>query len=94
MTNRTSFSCGENLDIAHATSMHQRLQKSLQKSVIIEIKADKVNKADTAGLQLLAALAKEVANRDGSLIWKKPSETLLMTAQQLGLSQALMLENT
>ncbi len=94
MSNRTTFSCGENLDIAHATSMHQRLQKSLQKSLVIEIKADKVSKADTAGLQLLAALAREVTGRDGTLIWKKPSETLLATAQQLGLTQALMLENT
>ena len=92
MTNRTSFSCGENLDIANATSMHQRLQKSLQKSATIEIKADKVSKADTAGLQLLAALAIEATNRGGSLIWKKPSETLLTTARQLGLSQALMLQ--
>ncbi|ARN74983.1 STAS domain-containing protein [Oceanicoccus sagamiensis] len=94
MTNRTSFSCGENLDIAHANSMHQRLQKSLQKSAVIELKADKVSKADTAGLQLLAALAIEVTRRGGHLIWKKPSDTLLTTAQQLGLSQALMLENT
>jgi len=94
MANRTSFSCGENLDISHATSMHQRLKKSLQKSIVIEIKADKVSKADTAGLQLLATLAIEVTNRGGSLIWKNPSETLLTTAQQLGLSQVLMLENT
>ncbi len=94
MTNRTSFSCGESLDIAHANSMHQRLQKSLQKSVVIELKADKVSKADTAGLQLMAALASEVTNRGGQLIWKKPSDTLLATAQQLGLYQALMLENS
>ena len=91
MTTKTSFSCGEALDIANASNLHQRLQKSLQKSSTIEVKADKVEKADTAGLQLFVAAAVEASSQGGRLNWKKPSETLLNTAKQLGLTEALML---
>ena len=92
MTSKTSFSCGEDIDIVNVGSLYQRLQKSLQKSSTIEIKADKVKKADTAGLQLFATLAQEVASKGGKLIWKNPSEALLSTTQQLGLTAILMLE--
>ncbi len=86
---KTSFSCGEYLDINHAAKLYERLGKSLEKSTTIEIKADKVIKADTAGLQLLVTLAKEVAVADGKLIWKSPSSALLMAAKQLGVSDHL-----
>lgn len=93
MTSKTSFSCGECVDIVNVSSLYQRLQKSLQKSSTIELKADKVTKADTAGLQLFAALAQEVASKGGKVIWKNPSEALLSTAQQLGLTAILMLDS-
>ena len=67
MTAKTSFSCGEQLDIPAVSSMQARMKKSLQKSSTIELKADAVTKADTAGLQLLLALPREVANTGGSL---------------------------
>lgn len=89
MTVKTSFSCGENLNIAHASSLHQRLVKALEKTSYIELKADKVQKADTAGLQLFVALKKEVADGGGKLHWKNPSEALLLTAAQLGLHEQL-----
>ncbi len=93
MTSKTSFSCGEALDISHASNLYQRLQKSLQKSSTIELKADKVKKADTAGLQLFVALAQEVTSQGGSIAWKKPSEELLSIARQLGLTTLLMLDS-
>jgi len=86
---KTTFSCGEALDIVHSISLHERLQKALLKSSTIELKADKVEKADTAGLQLLVALAQEVRKTEGRLVWKKPSEHLLTAAEQLGLKQVL-----
>ncbi len=93
MNSKTSFSCGEAVDIANVNNLYQRLHKSLQKSCVIEIKADKVAKADTAGLQLFVALAQETTNKGGNIIWKNPSETLLSTARQLGLSVQLMLDS-
>ncbi len=91
MANKTTFSCGEALDIVHATSLYNRLQKALLKSSVIELKAEHVEKADTAGLQLMAALAREVEKTGGKLIWKKPTQALSQAADRLGLSQALHL---
>lgn len=89
MASKTTFSCGEQLDIAEAAALYSRLQKSLARSATIELKADAVAKADTAGLQLFAALATEVAKTGGALIWKNPSQVLLDTAALLGLERAL-----
>lgn len=89
MTVKTSFSCGENLTIAHASGLHQRLVKALEKTSNIELKADKVQKADTAGLQLFVALKKEIVDGGGDLQWKNPSEALISTAKQLGLQEYL-----
>lgn len=92
MAKKTTFSCGEKLDISEAANLHARLQKSLSRSSHIELKADAVSKVDTAGLQLFAALRHEVANTGGDLIWKNPSEVLLDTAALLGLDKVLGLK--
>ncbi len=89
MTAKTTFSCGEQLDVTVAASLYARLQKSLQKSSTIELKSGSVKRADTAGLQLMVALAREVANTGGELIWKTPSEELLKAARLLGLDKEL-----
>lgn len=89
MASKTTFSCGELLDITAAAALSARLQKSLQKSANIELKADSVSKADTAGLQLFVALAREVEKTGGSLTWKKPSPALVETAVLLGLDGEL-----
>ena len=89
MATKTSFSCGDALDIAHATALHSRLQKSLQKSSTIELKADGVERVDTAGLQLMVSLNSEVQRCGGELIWKNPSKPLLAAARSLGLDHTL-----
>lgn len=89
MADKTSFSCGAMLDIANVESLHQRLLKALTKSSTVELKADKVEKVDTAGLQLFTALAIEVGKTGGQLIWKNPSSALLDAAAQLGLDHQL-----
>jgi anti-anti-sigma factor len=91
MTTKTTFSCGEALDIVHAIALHNRLQKSLSKSSTIELKADKVEKADTAGLQLMLSLSQEVQKTSGELIWKNPSPALIKAAHLLGLDKPLNL---
>jgi len=89
MAAKTTFSCGESLDITEVASLQARLHKSLQKSSTIELKADDVKKADTAGLQLFVALARDVSDTGGALVWKKPSQALIDAAQLLGLEKEL-----
>ena len=91
MTSKTTFSCGESLDITNALSLYARLQKALQRSTTIELKAESVQKADTAGLQLFVSLIQELNTTGGQIIWKKPSPALLSAAEQLGLSTQLKL---
>ncbi len=89
MATKTTFSCGEALDIAQAGGLYSRLQKSLQKSSTIELKAEGVQKVDTAGLQLMLSLSNEVKKCGGELIWKSPSPVLLGAAKLLGLDKKL-----
>ena len=89
MADKTVFSCGGALDIQQASALHKRLQKSMQKALCIELKADTVSKADTAGLQMLVSLQRELKTLGGELIWKKPSAELLQAAKLLGLCEPL-----
>lgn len=89
MATKTSFSCGEQLDINAVHALQERLYKSLDKSPVVEMKADAVAKADTAGLQLCVALKKELLLRDGQIVWKKPTDALIQAAEQLGLADEL-----
>jgi len=89
MAENTSFSCGESLDIQQVAAIHRRLQKSMQKSLNIELKADAVTKADTAGLQLFVSLRKDLHALGGDISWKKPSDELMNTAKLLGLASHL-----
>lgn len=91
MSDKTSFSCGEAIDIVHVESIRQRLIKAVSKANIIELKAHEVSKADTAGLQIFVALNQQLTNAGGQIVWKKPSPALLHSASLLGLSQALSL---
>ena len=59
MSSKTTFSCGNSLDITHVTGLYNRLERSLHKSNVIELKAEAVEKVDTAGLQLLMSVKKK-----------------------------------
>jgi ABC-type transporter Mla MlaB component len=89
MTAKTSCSCGVSLSVAEAAGLKSRIQKALQKSSTIELNASEVQKADTAGLQLVLALIREVANADGRVVWKNPSKALIDAANLLGLGKEL-----
>lgn len=89
MASKTRFSCGELLDVTAVASLKIRLHKALEKSSTIELQADDVKKADTAGLQLFLALSRDVSGAGGALIWKKPSQALIEAARLLGLDREL-----
>ena len=86
---KTTISCGESLDIDHITSFYSRFNKGMQKSSVVIVKADTVNKVDTAGLQLLLVVIKELSLSGGRLEWKKPSKKLIEVASLLGLTDQL-----
>ena len=94
MSSDTSIiDCGDALTVANAADMHQKLQAALNNSSTINLKADEVEKVDTAGLQLFVALSKEIERVSGEVIWQQPSDSLKQAAVTLGLTNAIGLHS-
>ena len=89
MQKKTSVTLGDSLCISQASTMHSRLKRALQKSTTVEIKADAIEKTDTAGLQLLLAFKKHLDSQGGELRWHKPTKVFLDSAEMLGLFEDL-----
>lgn len=89
MASKSSISCGKCLDITQAEKLQKRLLAALEKNCDIELTGESVDRADTAGLQLLLALHKAVKQQGTTITWKHPSETLITTAQRLGIATEL-----
>jgi anti-anti-sigma factor len=87
--NTASISCGEALTIANAANLHEQLQKALAKNSTIELEASTVEKVDTAGLQVIVALSRELEKSGGNIVWKNPSEKVVHAVSTLGLNPFL-----
>ncbi len=89
LSDKTTVSLGTALDIVHASGLKERLAAALEKKPHIVLISDKVERADTAGLQLIYAFKKEVEASQKRMSWKKPSDALLQASDSLGLTAAL-----
>lgn len=81
----------ENLTISKVHALHDEFEHALSANAGEEIvvHADKVSRADTAGLQLMLAVVKLGKERQMGVVWVKPSGVLLEVAVALGLKEAL-----
>lgn len=91
MSGKTTVSLGSALDIMHASSLKERLTASLEKKSQIVLISDKVERVDTAGLQLIYAFRLEAQARKKQVTWKGPSAALLKASDSLGMTSALEL---
>jgi ABC-type transporter Mla MlaB component len=73
--------------------MYKRFIKALSVSNTIEIKADKVQKVDTAGLQIVVAVKRKLDKSGGNIMWNKPSKELIDSARILGVSSIIGLND-
>ncbi len=89
MSDKTTVSLGNALDIMHAAGIKERLSSALEKKPHIVLISDKVERADTAGLQLIYSFKQIVEARQKQMSWKKPSDALLQASDLLGLTEAL-----
>lgn len=80
-----TLNCGEALTIATASDFHQKVSQALNESSSIELLADSVSKIDTAGMQLVVSLKRELERIGGSLTWNKPSDVVTQSIVTLGL---------
>jgi len=89
MANKTTLSLGSALDIVHVGDLKPRLTTALEKKPHVVLIADKVERTDTAGVQLIYSFMQYAKEKDVAVTWQKPSDNLLETVRKLGMSEAL-----
>lgn len=89
MGDKTTVSLGAALDIMHAAGLKERLDAALQKKPNVVLISDKVERADTAGLQLIYAFKRELTAQGKQMSWQKPTDSLITACQTLGMASAL-----
>jgi ABC-type transporter Mla MlaB component len=83
---------GSTLTIAEATQHKNVLLQALKLAKPIVLKADKIEKIDTAGLQLLLSFIKSAAQKNIPWQWQTPSSLLKEKASLLGIIDLLKLD--
>ncbi|MFT6733182.1 MAG: anti-anti-sigma regulatory factor [Polaribacter sp.] len=91
MANKTTLNLGSALDIVNASTLKPRLMSALKKKPHIVLIADKVERSDTAGVQLIYSFLQCAKKKDLAVTWQKPSANLLDIAEKLGMSRDLEL---
>lgn len=91
MASKFDFRLPEQLTIVNVNSLCDALHELISKQNYdkLVIKADQVQRADTAGLQLMLSFVFAAREQHIDLIWSKPSKKLQEAAAILGLQQAL-----
>lgn len=85
-----NISLPESLDISEVSHFHSELIAKLNEFDEFEIDDSQLVNIDTAGAQLLLALALEIKSTNKKLIWKKPTELVETTFKQLAISELVL----
>ncbi|MEE9493870.1 MAG: STAS domain-containing protein [Gammaproteobacteria bacterium] len=84
------LSLEKELTIACADSLRQQLQKLADNDdKEISIDGSAVERIDTAVLQLFVSFSKLLSGQERQLAWQDPSESLVESAEQIGLRNML-----
>lgn len=84
--------CQDSLDISMVTDFSVELSKALEIGQPVTIQAAKVERADTAALQLLCAFFLDARAAGITVEWQGPSDALKTAALQLGLAEHIGLD--
>jgi len=86
--------CGGVMDITDAVELHARLLILLESKQPVLLDASRVERTDTAALQVLSAFIQDANSQQQEVKWKKPSEALTRSAELLGLSSLLKISTS
>jgi len=81
--------CGEMLDISRVSEFYAELKMVLEDDKAIELDGSKIERIDTAGLQLLVTFCQQLKAKNRPVQWREPSEALQRSAQLVGLVDEL-----
>jgi len=92
MSDKTILTLPDQLDIGQIESIQDRMNKTLAKEAQqVEVKADSVERVDSAGMQLLLSFKKAIISSGKTINLIKPSDELLAAADLLGATELLEL---
>jgi len=80
------------LAVSQVEELYQQLIHELHEVRDINIDASEVNRIDTATIQLLCALQKQLHASGHRIVWHGKSEALVEAVKDLGLSEFLTLQ--
>jgi anti-anti-sigma regulatory factor len=83
----------ESMDISKVSDIRSQLIGALESGPSVILDGKQVERADTAALQVLSAFFLASGAQEKSIQWRDPSESLFRSAELLGLSKLLNLEN-
>ena len=83
--NKGTINLPVSLDISEVTQWRQNLISAVNDHDEIEVDDSQLENIDTAGMQLLAVLAKEIQSTNKTLVWQEPSDLITKSARQLGI---------
>lgn len=86
---QATITCCDSLNISGVGELHQQLSKALKGGRAVILDASQVQRADAAGLQLLAAFCQAARARGVAISWRQPSEVFDLSARLLGLDGML-----
>lgn len=91
MENSSVLTLPEEISIANVSEWKTKLGEFLDEASPLVLDAEQLARVDTAALQLFVAFMRSVKNKEKSCSWQNPSNSLLNTADQLGLKEVLAL---
>lgn len=91
MTNaeQLEIDCGESLTIAEVGSVYADLLVPLAEGKAVKLNVSKLERIDTAGVQLIYSLYKEAQTQGHTVEWDQPSEAFCQSVGLLGLAQQM-----
>lgn len=87
----TVIDCGEVLAIANVAEMYTQALSGLADGHLIHFDVSKIERIDTAAIQMIYAFSKEAAKQGHVLQWQDASETFVRNVKTLGLAAMINL---
>ncbi|MGD8525631.1 MAG: STAS domain-containing protein [Thioalkalispiraceae bacterium] len=91
MTNTVNVVCEESVDISLVSELHNQIASQIEEGCTVSLDAGQVERIDTAGLQLFAALFSDAQVNNFTVNWVNPSEVVKTSARLVGLDKHLQL---
>tara|TARA_R110002050_G_scaffold268113_1_gene409976 strand:- start:25795 stop:26091 length:297 start_codon:yes stop_codon:yes gene_type:complete len=88
----TVIDCGDTFDMANVADMYMRMLSHLAEDDLIQFNVSKVERIDTAAMQMIYAFSKEATQQGHILRWEGASDVFVRTAELLGVATLMNTE--